>query len=267
MPIEIKSTQELERMRHAGRVVSEILQTVHGLVRPGVKTSELNDAAEQVLKRHNSFSPFKDYPNARPREPRFPSSICVSINNEIVHGIPRSGRTLKVGDIISVDVGASMEGFFADAAWTFAVEPVDPKARHLLDVTERALVAGIAQTQPGNHLWDLIQAVQQVVESEGLTLVREYQGHGVGRQLHEEPSIPNFLDQDFRRRPPNVRLQPGMTLAIEPMVVTGDWRTRTLSDKWTVVTRDGGWAAHFEHTVAVTPSGPEVLTKANGASG
>ncbi len=261
MPIELKSPKELELMRAAGRIVAEILEDLGEHVRPGVTTGALNERAHAILTKYGATSPFFGYPNHMRDEPPFPGDICASLNDEIVHGIPRVKRVLREGDLLKIDVGAELGGYIADSAWTFGVGQVSPQAQHLMRVTESALMKGLAEARPDRHLWDVIRAVQSEVESNGFTVIREYQGHGVGRDMHEEPGIPNFLDEDYHKRPANVMLRPGMTLAIEPMVVTGSWRTRQLPDKWTVSTRDHGLAAHFEHTVAVTENGPEILTR------
>jgi methionyl aminopeptidase len=262
--IELKSSKELELMRAAGKIVAEILNDLEEHARPGVSTGELNDRAQAILNKYGATSPFYGYPNSKRGDPKFPAAICASVNDEIVHGIPKAKRVLREGDLVKLDVGAEFGGYIADSAWTFPIGNVSDKARRLMQVTKAALEKGILEAHAGRHLWDVIRAVQTEVEANGFGLVREYQGHGVGREMHEEPSIPNFLDDDYRKRPPNPRLAPGMTLAIEPMVVTGDWHTRQLGDKWTVVTRDHGLAAHYEHTVAVTPNGPEILTAWNG---
>ncbi len=261
MPIDIKSPKELELMQAAGRIVAEILQDLSEHAKPGVSTGELNDRAHAILQKYGATSPFYNYPNAKRSEPPFPGDICASVNEEIVHGIPRAKRVLKEGDLLKIDVGAEYGGYIGDAAWTFAIGKVSPQAQRLMQVTELALYKGIEQVQAGKHLWDVIRAIQTEVETNGFTVIREYQGHGVGREMHEEPSIPNFLDEDYHKRPANLLLRPGITLAIEPMVVTGKWQTRQLPDKWTVITRDHGLAAHYEHSVAVTENGPEILTK------
>jgi methionyl aminopeptidase len=261
MPIELKSSKELELMRAAGRIVAEILRELSEQAQPGVTTGDLNERAHAILTKYGASSPFFGYPNIKRNEPPFPGDICASLNDEIVHGIPRPKRVLREGDLLKIDVGAEYGGFIADSAWTFAIGKVDPPAQRLMQVTESALMKGLAEAHSGKHLWDVIRAVQTEVESNSLTVIREYQGHGVGRDMHEEPGIPNFLDEDYHKRPANVSLRPGMTLAIEPMVVTGNWRTRQLPDKWTVSTRDRGLAAHYEHTVAITEDGPEILTQ------
>lgn len=261
MPVEIKSKKELDLMRAAGKIVAEVLSDMNEHAKPGVSTGELEQRARTILEKYGATSPFVGYPNAKSSWPAFPGWICTSVNEEIVHGIPRLKRVLKPGELLKVDVGAMYGGFIGDSAWTFAIGQVSDQAQHLMRVTEASLYKGIAQVQSTKRLWDVIGAIQQEVEANGLTLIREYQGHGVGRQMHEEPSIPNFLDDAYDKRPTNVALKPGMTFAIEPMVVTGKWATKVLGDKWTVVTRDGGLAAHYEHTVAVTENGPEILTQ------
>ncbi len=261
MPVDIKSPKELELMRAAGRIVAEILKDLGEHAKPGVNTAELNERAHAILKKYGATSPFYGYPNAKRNDPPFPGDICASVNEEIVHGIPRRNRVLKEGDLLKIDVGAEYGGYIGDSAWTFAIGKVNPEAQRLMRVTEAALLKGIAQAHSGNHLWDIIRAIQEEVETNKLTVIREYQGHGVGREMHEEPSIPNFLDEDYHKRPSNLLLRPGMTFAIEPMVVTGSWRTKQLADKWTVTTRDRGLAAHYEHSIAVTENGPEILTQ------
>lgn len=261
MPIELKSRTELDAMRTAGKIVAEILQDLGEHAKPGVTTGELNERAHAILEKYGATSPFYGYPNHRPSDPAFPGDVCTSLNDEIVHGIPSRKRILKDGDILKVDAGAVYGGFIGDSAWTFAIGQVSPEARKLMQVTETALMNGIAQATAGKHLWDIIKAIQTEVEANGFSVIREYQGHGVGREMHEEPSIPNFLDEDYHRRPANLLLRPGLTMAIEPMVVTGTWRTRQMPDKWTVATKDHGLAAHFEHSIAVTENGPEILTR------
>lgn len=260
-PVEIKSRKELELMRAAGKIVAEILNDLQERAQPGVSTLELDRRAQQILEKYGATSPFLGYPNAHPRGPKFPASICASVNTEIVHGIPRKKRILQDGDVLKIDVGADYAGFIGDSAWTFAIGKVHPIAQELMRVTEGSLEEGIAHVKTGARLWDLISNIQNYVERHHMNVVREYQGHGVGRDMHEEPSIPNFLDTDFNKRPANIAFKPGMTLAIEPMVVTGTWETKVLDDQWTVVTKDGGLAAHYEHTVLVTENGPEILTK------
>lgn len=259
-PVEIKSRKELDLMRAAGKIVAEILNDLQERAQPGISTQELDRRAQHILDKYGATSPFLGYPNARKRGPKFPAVICTSVNEEIVHGIPRKKRLLQEGDLLKIDVGANYAGYIGDSAWTFPIGNVSRQAHELMRVTQESLEAGIARVRSGNRLWDLIGAIQTLVETNGMNVVREYQGHGVGRDMHEEPSIPNFLDEEFDKRPANIQFRPGMTLAIEPMVVTGSWETKVLDDQWTVITRDRGLAAHYEHTVLVTDNGPEILT-------
>jgi methionyl aminopeptidase len=249
--ITLKSPREIDIMARAGRIVAATLELVRGLVRPGISTEQLDAAAEKFIRSHPGATPsFKGLYG-------FPKTLCVSINEEIVHGIPSARRVLHEGSIVSVDVGVYLEGFHADAATTIPVGQIAPEASRLLDVTQEALAAGIAQARLGNHVGDIGHAVQTVAEAAGFGVVRELVGHGVGQRMHEDPQVPNHGQP--RRGP---RLQAGMTLAIEPMITLGDYSTRLLDDKWTVVTADGSLAAHFEHTVAITKEGPRILTRA-----
>jgi methionyl aminopeptidase len=256
--IERKSTEELKLMRQAGRIVAEVLSTMRDKAEPGISTAELDAIAEEIITRHQAIPAFKGYPHNGQND--FPASICASINEEIVHGIPSSRRTLNRGDIISIDVGAIYRGFYGDAAVTLAIGDVDAETERLLHATEGALMAGISQAQTGNRLWNVIRAIQSHVEQLGFNVLREYQGHGIGRKMHEKPDVPNFLALRGHR-PKNYPLMSGMTIALEPMVVAGDWRTRVLDDGWTVVTADGKRSAHFEHTIAITDGEPEILTR------
>ena len=245
--IELKTDREIELMREAGRIVADLLGTLTTLVRPGVKTKELDEAAVAFLKQAGAQPAFLGYRG-------FPATICVSINEEVVHGIPGE-RTIREGDLVSIDAGDILHGFYADAATTIPVEPVSPQARRLIEMTRQALAEGITQAVVGHRLSDISHTVQRVVEAEGLGVVRDFVGHGIGHALHEDPPIPNF-------GPPNIgpRLKAGMVLAIEPMVTLGRYEVKILDDGWTAVTRDRSLAAHFEHTVAVTEHGPEILT-------
>jgi len=248
--VTLKSPKEIEIMARAGSIVAATLELVRTLVRPGISTEELDTTAERFIRSHRGAVPsFKGLYG-------FPKSLCISINEEIVHGIPSPKRTLREGSIVSVDVGVQLEGFHADAATTIPVGEVAPDAERLLTVTQEALVAGIAQARVGNHVGDIGHAVQKVAEAAGFGVVRELVGHGVGQRMHEDPQVPNH-GQPHR----GVRLLAGMTIAIEPMVTLGDYATRMLDDKWTVVTADGSLSAHFEHTVALTKDGPRVLTR------
>jgi len=248
--IHIKSPAELEVMREAGRINATVLATVKELLQPGVATADLNAAAEEVLRKHGCISPFKGYGH-----PPFPASITVSINRELVHGIPSRKRKLKAGDIVSVDCGTVFDGFVGDSAFTAGVGEISPEAQKLLEVTEGALCAAIQQMRPGNRTGDISAAIQQFVESRGFYVTREYTGHGVGREMHEGPQVPNY-GVPGRGLP----LRPGMTIALEPMVLVGTSATRVLSDQWTVVSADGSLTAHFEHSVAITEGDPLVLT-------
>jgi len=239
-------------MRAAGSVVVATLEAVRGAVRPGVATAELDRLAEEMILSHGGVPAFKGY---APRGMRaYPASICTSINEEIVHGIP-GPRRLVEGDILSVDCGVALDGYHGDAAITVAVGEVDSASRRLMEVTERSLGAAIQRCRVGAHLSDIGNAVQKVVEAEGFAVVREYVGHGIGVAMHEEPAVPNYGPAGR-----GVKLQPGMVFAIEPMVNAGTWMTKVLDDGWTVATEDGSRSAHFEHTVAVTEEGPRVLT-------
>jgi len=249
--ITIKSLREIETMAAAGRIVAETLALVPRHVHPGVSTEALDRLAEEFIRSH---------PGARPSFKGlydFPATLCTSINQEVVHGIPSPQRVLEEGDLLSVDVGVWLEGLHADSAATFPVGKVSPEAGRLLQVTREALAAGVAQARAGNHIGDIGHAVQQVVERAGYSVVRELVGHGIGSSFHEEPQVPNYGKP--RRGP---RLMPGMTIAIEPMVNVGGPEIRTLDDKWTVVTQDGSLSAHFEHTVAILENGgpPRILT-------
>jgi methionyl aminopeptidase len=248
--IHIKSPAELQLMREAGRINATVLAAVKALLQPGVTTADLNAAAEEVLREHGCVSPFKGY-----GYPPFPASITVSINRELVHGIPSKKRKLKAGDIVSIDCGTVYQGFVGDSAFTAGVGEISSEAQKLLDVTEGALQAAIEKMRSGNHTGDVSAAIQQFVESRGYHVTREYTGHGVGRQMHEGPQVPNY-GTPGRGMP----LRPGMTIAIEPMVLVGTPATRSLSDQWTVVSADGSLTAHFEHSVAVTEGDPLILT-------
>ena len=245
----LKSPDEVAKMRVAGSIVAETIDTVLAAVEPGVSTADLDAVAEAFIRERKATPSFKGYRG-------FPASICASLNEEVVHGIPSPKRILKEGDVLSLDFGAIWDGYHADSAITvFVAEPRSAEAEKLVRVTEEALEAGISQILPGGRLSDISHAVQQVVEGAGFAVVREYVGHGVGRSLHEDPQIPNY---GLPGRGPELR--PGLVVAVEPMVTMGDWKTRVLADDWTVVTADGSLAAHFEHTIVVTENGREVLT-------
>ena len=249
--IQLKSAREIELMAEGGRILAATVQHVRDAVRPGISTLELDAVAESFIRSHPGATPaFKGLYG-------FTGSICASINQEIVHGIPSRKRVLAEGDIISIDVGVAYRGYFTDSATTVPVGAVDPETARLLEVTELSLVAGIAAAIPGNHLGDIGAAVQQVVENAGFSVVRDLVGHGIGVEFHEEPQVPNY-----GKPKRGLKLVPGLTIAIEPMVNIGGPSTRTLPDKWTIVTVDGSRSAHFEHTVAITETGNRVLTAA-----
>ena len=249
--IHLKSARELELMSRGGAILAATVALLERSVRPGMSTWELDRVAEEFIRSHNGARPsFKGLYG-------FPGSICTSINEEIVHGIPSRKRVLKEGDLVSLDVGVQFEGLHTDSATTVAVGSIDSESNELLAVTRRALTAGLAQAKLGNHIGDIGAAIEQVVGEAGFSVVRDLVGHGIGAAFHEEPQVPNY-----GKPKRGARLQPGMTLAIEPMVNVGRSETRTLGDRWTIVSADGSRSAHFEHTVAVTNDGPMVLTRA-----
>jgi methionyl aminopeptidase len=250
--IQLKSAREIECMAAGGRILAATHQLLAGSVVPGMTTRDLDALAEDFIRSHPGATPaFKGLYG-------FPRAICVSVNEEIVHGIPSVKRILKDGDIVSIDIGVSYEGMFTDAANTVPVGEVDKEKLRLVEVTRESLAAGIAAARAGGHVGDIGYAVQSVIERAGFSVVRELVGHGVGLSLHEDPQVPNYGKPNR-----GARLSPGLTIAIEPMVNMGGPQTRTLSDKWTIVTMDGLPSAHFEHTVAITESGPLVLTQLN----
>ena len=248
MGIIIKSEEEIEIMRQAGRIVAEILKTISKEIQTGMKTKELDEIAEEELTRLGAKSSFKGYRG-------FPANLCVSINDEIVHGIP-GDRVMNEGDIVSLDFGAIYNGFQGDSAMTVTVGKGSPEAQKLIETTRDTLNAGIKAAREGATLGDVSAAIQDYAESKGYSVVREYTGHGIGRDMHEDPQIPNFGVPGT-----GPVLKRGMTLAIEPMLNTGSWRTRVAEDKWTVLTADGGLSAHFEHTIAIRDNEAEVLTE------
>jgi len=250
MAIVCKSAAEIEKMRRSGRIVREVLDHVRGLVAAGATTMDLERAAERRIKDLDAKPAFKGYYD-------YPCVLCTSINEEIVHGIPSEKRVLKDGDIVSIDCGVVLDGYYGDAAITVPVgDAVKQEVRKLLEVTEASLYRGIEQVRVGNAVGDVGAAVQEFVEANGFSVVREFVGHGIGTKLHEEPQVPNFGSRGH-----GPRLREGMVLAIEPMVNFGQPGTRVLEDKWTAVTADGSFSAHFEHCVAVTKNGPVILTQ------
>jgi len=248
--IQLKSAREIELMALGGKILGDAVETLRAAVRPGISTGELDEIAETFIRSHDGAVPaFKGLYG-------FPGSICASVNNEIVHGIPSKKRVLKDGDIISIDVGVGYKGYFTDSATTVAVGTISAEAQRLLDVTQQSLEAGISAARLGNHIGDIGAAVQAVVEEAGFSVVRDLVGHGIGVEFHEEPQVPNYGKPKRREK-----LVTGLTLAIEPMVNVGGPATKQLSDRWTIVTADGSLSAHFEHTVAITDDGPRVLTR------
>jgi len=245
--IVLKSDREIELIREAGKVVAGALEAIKKAVRPGVTTRELDQIAEEYILGHNALPAFKGYHG-------FPATICASVNEEVVHGIPGL-RKLKSGDIISVDIGAIIQGYYGDSAVTIPVGDIEPETQRLLKTTEQSLMVGINKAIVGNRLTDISHAIQTFVEGQGFSVVRDYVGHGIGSEMHEEPQVPNFGAPGR-----GLRLKTGLALAIEPMVNMGTYEVMTKGDDWTVVTRDGGLSAHFEHTIVVTDHGPEILT-------
>ncbi|AQT84774.1 methionine aminopeptidase Map [Paenibacillus larvae subsp. larvae] len=246
--IRCKSEVELKLMREAGRIVADTHRLLAEAIRPNITTKELDQIAEDFIRSQGAIPSFKGYNG-------FPGSICASVNDELVHGIPGERKLLE-GDIISIDIGAEFQGYHGDSAWTYGVGQISEEAKRLLEVTELSLFAGLAEAKPDARLYTVSHAIQKCIEDAKMSVVREYVGHGIGTRMHEEPQIPNY---GIPNRGP--ALKPGMTLAIEPMVIAGKRHVRTLKDNWTVVTVDGSLCAHFEHTIAVTDDGYEILTK------
>jgi len=245
----LKSLQEIEKIRKACLVVADVLDRIRNEIRPGISTQSLDEFAERLILAAGAKPAFKGYRG-------YPKTLCTSLNNQVIHGIPSKTVVLRPGDIISVDVGAIVEGFYGDAAMTFPVEKTSPEAERLTTVTEESLYRGIEQARPGNRLFDISHAVQLHVESHGYSVVREFVGHGIGRNMHEDPQIPNFGEPGQ-----GPRIRAGMVFAIEPMVNLGGSATIVTEDGWTAITVDGSLSAHFEHTVAVMPDGPWILTR------
>ena len=248
MAVTVKSAKEIELMREAGRRLEIVHDEMAKIIRPGISTMEINEKGDKVIRELGCKPNFLHYGG-------FPASICVSVNEEVVHGIPKRDRILKEGDIVSLDAGLIYKGYHSDAARTHAVGQISPEAQKLLDVTKQSFFEGIKQAKAGNHLFDISAAIDDYVSGFGYGIVQDLVGHGIGTELHEDPQIPNFAQ---KRR--GIRLVPGMTLAIEPMITMGSPDTYTLRDDWGVVTYDGLPSAHFEHTVAITKDGPRILT-------
>lgn len=248
MSIILKSPEEIDEMAEAGRLSAKVLREVGARVKPGVSTLELDRIAEMLIRMEGGIPAFKGYGG-------FPGTICASVNDQIVHGIPSEQVILQEGDILSVDTGAIVKGWVGDNAWTFPVGKISDEKKHLLETTEKCMWAGIDAARPGNHLGDIGHAIQEVAEKEGYGVVREYVGHGVGRNMHEDPNVPNY-----GRKHHGIKLVPGMVIAIEPMINMGTYKTKLMSDGWLVCTRDGKPSAHFEKTIAIIEDGPRLLT-------
>lgn len=253
LKIELKTAREIDKMRAAGRVVGEILKILSSIIKPGVTTKDIDIFVEKYIR---SFKMTPAFLGVRGISSPFPASACVSVNDEVVHGIPSASRVFSEGDIVSVDIGVVCEGYYGDGARTYAVGNACERTSKLIKVTEMSLENGIKQAIEGNRLGDISYAVQETVEKEGFSVVKDFVGHGIGRALHEDPQIPNFGEPKT-----GVKLVRGMVLAIEPMVNVGSHEVRMLDDDWTIVTKDGSLSAHFEHTVAITEQGHEILTK------
>ena len=247
--IVLKTGRELKVMREACRISAEALKLAGSAVQPGVTTAEIDRIAEKYILSQGAVPNFKNYQG-------YPATACISINNEVIHGIPSKKRVIKSGDIVSIDLGAKFDGYHGDNAATFACGDITDEAKRLIDTTRESLYEGIAAAVSGGRLGDIGHAIQQYVEQRGYSVVRKFVGHGVGTQLHEAPEVPNFGTPGR-----GIRLMPGMTLAIEPMINQGGYDVKVLPDGWTVLTKDGSLSAHFEHTVAITPDGPQILTK------
>lgn len=246
--IVIKTEQEIGLMREAGKLCSKIFQELKDFIKPGISTWDIDMVVERMCRENNMRAAEKGYFG-------YPASICTSVNEEVVHGIPKKDKILKEGDIISLDLVIENKGYMADACRTFGVGNISPLAQHLIETAEKAFFEGIKYAKEGCRLRDISRAVQETVEAEGFGVIREFVGHGIGREMHEDPQIPNYVCKG-----PNPRLQKGMTICIEPMITQGDWEVEVLLDNWTAVTVDGGLAAHYENTVVITDGEPELLT-------
>ncbi|SEM51217.1 methionyl aminopeptidase [Butyrivibrio sp. ob235] len=249
MPVTIKTDEELNLMRNAGELLAQVHEELHNALRPGISTLELDAIGEEAIRKRGGIPNCKDYEG-------YPASVCISVNDEVVHGIPKAETILKEGDIVSFDTGLIYEGFHSDAARTWGVGNISPEAQKLIDVTRESFFEGIKYAKAGNHLYDISKAIDKYIKPHGYGIVRELTGHGIGRELHEEPYIPNY-----RKLTRGILLKPGMTLCVEPMITMGSRKIAFLDDEWTVVTLDSSLAAHYENTIAVTPDGePEILT-------
>ena len=246
--IVIKSEHEIQLMREAGKVCAEIFKGLEDLIKPGITTKDIDDFVEKTVKAHGMKAAEKGYYG-------YPASVCTSVNDEVVHGIPSKKRRLQEGDIVSCDLVVDNKGYMADACRTYAVGTVDEEAARLMATAEKAFFEGLKFAKAGYRLRDISRAVQKTVEDEGFGVIRDFVGHGIGTEMHEDPQIPNYVCAG-----PNPRLQKGMTICVEPMITEGDWEVEVLDDDWTAVTTDGGWAAHYENTIVITDGEPEIIT-------
>lgn len=248
MPVTIKSKQEIERMREAGKILAAVHDELKEYIHPGISTKEIDQKGEEIIRGYGCIPSFLGYEG-------YPASVCVSVNDEVVHGIPSPDRILKEGDIVSLDTGVIYKGWQSDAARTYGVGKISEEKRQLIEVTRKSFFAGIAHAKAGNHLYDISKAIQSYVKPYGYGIVRDLCGHGIGEKMHEEPMIPNY--KKFGR---GILLEPGMTLAVEPMINLGTWKVGWLDDDWTVVTMDGQVSAHYENTILITDGEPEILS-------
>lgn len=255
--IKLKSPREIALMREAGRVVARALDRVRAMAVPGVTTADMDEAVASVFREHGAVSLFKGYPNSTKGKPPFPAVICASVNEVVVHGIP-SRRPLREGDVVSIDTGCKLNGWCGDSASTFPIGPIPPDRQRLLDVTRETLDLAVRAMERCTHWSQVAGLMEKYVKSQGMAVIEKFVGHGIGQTMHEEPQVPNFVSKALLRH--DIRLEPGIVLAIEPMVALGTKEVRTLGDGWTVETKDRAASAHFEHTVAMTPEGPRVLT-------
>lgn len=252
--IYLKSSEDIKAMRRSGRILQEVFEKLESFIRPGISTKDIDRIAEETIRSRNAYPSFLKY-----GDPPFPASVCVSINEEVVHGIPSSKRILKQGDIVSVDVGAYLDGFHADAARTYPVGDISPEKQKLMDVTRECFFKGFEQILPGNRIGDISAAIEEHAKAHRYGIVKELTGHGIGKNLHEEPDVPNYVTSER-----GIRIETGLAIAIEPMINMGTHQIFIREDNWTVVTRDLKPSAHYENTVVMTPDGPEMMTEANG---
>ncbi|MCQ2548006.1 MAG: type I methionyl aminopeptidase [Clostridia bacterium] len=251
--IVIKSEHEIELMRQAGKVCAEIFEGLNTIIKPGISTKDIDHYVESTCKKHNMIPAEKGYCG-------YPASACTSVNEEVVHGIPNAKRILRDGDIVSVDIVVENQGLMADACRTYGVGQISQEHQHLIDTAKEAFFAGLKECKAGNRLLQVSKSVQNKVEGEGFNVIRDYTGHGIGRDMHEDPPVFHYVPDSRYERVPNPRLQKGMALCVEPMICEGDWEVDVLLDDWTAVTCDGGWAAHYENTIIITDGEPEVIT-------